>query len=72
MSAKAGIRKYVKTSIDALYDELFQVDDKTVFEEVMVTDIKPQQKRKTLRAINLIKQKICGKLKGRTVADGST
>ena len=30
------------------------------------------QKKQALRAINLIKEKRCGRLKGRTVADGST
>jgi len=29
------------------------------------------EKKKALRAINLIKEKRCGKIKGRTVADGS-
>ena len=72
VSAKAGIQKHGKSAIDALYDEIFQLDDKAVCEGVMVSDMKPQQKRKALRAINLIKHKRCGKLKGRTVADGST
>ena len=31
-------------------------------------DLTSQQKRQALRAINLIKEKICSKLKGRTVA----
>ena len=37
----------------------------------MVAELSRKQKRMALRAINLIKEKRCGKLKGRTVADGS-
>ena len=48
-----------------------QLDDKTVFEGVNAATLTRKQKRKALRAINLIKEKRCGKLKGRTVADGS-
>ena len=38
----------------------------------MASELKATQKREALRAINLIKEKRCGKLKGRTCADGST
>ena len=31
----------------------------------------PEQKRKSLRPVNLIKEKLCGKIKGQTCADGS-
>jgi hypothetical protein len=34
------------------------------------SELAPKQKREALRAINLIKEKRCGKIKGRTVADG--
>ena len=72
ISAKAGIKKHGKSAIDVLYDEFSQLDDKTVFDGVMVSDLTSQQKRKALRTINIITEKKCGKLKGRTVADGST
>ena len=32
----------------------------------------PKQKRKLLRAVNLIKEKQCGKIIGQTCIDGST
>ena len=38
----------------------------------MASELTATQKREALRAINLIKEKKCGKLKGRTCADGST
>ena len=71
MKEKAGIKKHGKDAVAVMYDEFFQLDDKTVFEGVMVTDLTQKQKKMALRAINLIKEKRCGKLKGRTVADGS-
>ena len=42
-----------------------------MFEGVNTATLTSKQKRNALRAINLIKEKRCGKLKGRTVADGS-
>ena len=47
------------------------MDDKTVFKGVDASKLSRKQKRMALRAINVIKEKRCGTLKGRTVADGS-
>ena len=32
----------------------------------------PKQNHKSLRAVNLVKEKLCGKIKGQTCSDGST
>ena len=71
MSAKAGIKKHGKEAVTALFNIFLQLDDKTVFEGVMVATLSRIKKRRALRAINLIKEKRSGKLKGRTVAYGS-
>jgi len=71
MTAKAGVKKHGKAAVTALFEEFFQLDDKTVFKGVDQATLSRKQKRMALRAINLIKEKRCGKLKGRTVADGS-
>ena len=71
MSAKAGTKKHGKEAVTALFNIFLQLDDKTVFEGVMVATLSRIKKRRALRAINLIKEKRSGKLKGRTVADGS-
>ena len=60
-----------KKAVTALFNKFFQLDNKMVFKEVVASTLPGQQKRRALRAINLIKEKRCGKLKGRTVADGS-
>ena len=71
MTEKAGIKKHGENAVAVMYNEFFQLDDKTVFEGVMVTDLTQKQRKMALSAINLIKEKRCGKLKGITVADGS-
>ncbi len=72
MTATAGIRKHGSRAVDALFQELCQLDDKKVFKPINANNLTRGQKREALRAINLIKEKRCGKLKGRTCADGST
>jgi hypothetical protein len=72
MTATAGIKKHGQKAIDALFSEFCQLDDKSVFRPTRASDLTTQQKRSALRAVNLIKEKRCGKLKGRTCADGSS
>jgi len=50
--------------------EFQQLHDMNVFEDMDPTLLTAQQKRSALRAINLIKEKRCGQIKGRSVADG--
>jgi hypothetical protein len=70
MTAKAGIKKHGKVAIDALYQEFLQLHDLGVFEGQDADGLSREQKRAALRAISMIKEKRCGRIKGRTVADG--
>ena len=70
MSAKAGIRKHGKEAEAALMAEFAQLEDLNVFEALNPKTLTRQQKAAALRAINLIKEKRDGRLKGRTCADG--
>ena len=70
MSAKAGIRRFGDAARDAMRREFRQLDEKGVFEPILATDINPGVKKQALRCINVIKEKRCGKIKGRTCADG--
>ena len=54
----------------ALFKEFAQLHDKRVFKAIRASDLTQEQKRNALHAINLIKEKRNGVLKGRTVADG--
>ena len=50
--------------------EFSQLEDLDVYEPLDPKHLSRVQKKAALRAINLIKEKRCGRLKGRTVADG--
>jgi hypothetical protein len=71
MTAKAGIKKHGKVAIDALFNEFSQLHDLGVFLGQDEKLLSKAQKRGALRTISMIKEKRCGKVKGRTVADGS-
>jgi Reverse transcriptase (RNA-dependent DNA polymerase) len=70
MSAKAGIRKHGEAAESALMSEFAQLENLSVYHSVDPAALTKEQKRAALRAINLIKEKRDGRLKGRTVADG--
>ena len=70
MTATAGIKKHGQAAVDALLQEFCQLDDKDVFDSIDASTLTTGQKREALRAVNLIKEKRSGKLKGRTCANG--
>ena len=70
MSANAGLKKHGKKAEEALLAEFSQLEDLDVYEPLDPNKPTRAQKKAALRAINLIKEKRCGRLKGRTVADG--
>jgi hypothetical protein len=69
MTATAGIKKHSQAAVDALLQEFCQLDSKSVFEPLDASMLTASQKREALRAVNLIKEKRSGKLKGRTCAN---
>jgi hypothetical protein len=71
MSFKEGMKRYGQAAEAALMKEFAQLEDLNVYEPVNARLLTPEQRRGALRAINLIKEKRTGVLKGRTVADGS-
>jgi hypothetical protein len=70
MTAKAGIKKHGKAAEAALMKEFAQLEALDVYESVDPESLSKEQRHNALRAINLIKEKRDGVLKGRTVADG--
>jgi hypothetical protein len=70
MTATAGIKKHGETAVRAMFKEFAQLDDRDTFEPVLASDLTREAKREALRAVNLIKEKRTGELKGRTCADG--
>ena len=70
MSAKAGIRKHGQAAINALMKEFAQLHNQDTFDPVHAHKLTKAQKDAALRAVNLIKEKRNGDIKGRTCADG--
>ena len=70
MSAKKGINTFGEKAVVAIVEEYWQLDTLGVFEPITYDQLNKTQKSEVLNAIDLIKQKRCGKIKGRTVADG--
>ena len=70
MSAREGLRKFGIRAAEALIIEWKQLDDLNVFEGVHYYTLTNEQRKKALRLVQLIKEKRCGKIKGRTCADG--
>ena len=76
MSAKQGIKKFGERAVAAIIKEFKQLNDgpmegKSVIGEVNPDELTPEQKKQALAAVNLIKLKRNGNIKGRTCANGS-
>jgi hypothetical protein len=70
MGAKAGVKRYGEEAIQAIVAECKQLDDKKAFKPRNRKDLTKLERKRALRAITLVKEKRCGRIKGRTVADG--
>ena len=71
MTAAKGIKLFGEKAIAVMFKEYNQLNDMTVFGRTDPDKLSPKQKKGALRAVNLIKEKRCGRLKGRACADGS-
>ena len=69
--AKKAVRLYGKPAIDALISECRQIDRKDAIHPFLRKDLTTDELERVLSAITMVKIKRCGKVKGRTVADGS-
>ena len=64
------IRRFGCKAIDAVLAEYVKLKDKNVFKTRFASDLTSQQKKDALNLITVVKEKRCGKIKGRAVADG--
>ena len=76
MTAKAGIKRFGDRAVAAMLQEFKQLNEgavpgKPVFGTVDPLLLSREDKKRALEAVNLIKKKRCGKIKGRTCANGS-
>ena len=76
MNAKKGIKLFGEKAVVAMFKEYKQLDKgpmagKSVFGSISYDSLSKQESNGALEAVNLIKEKRDGKIKGRTCADGS-
>ena len=76
MTAKAGFKKFGQEAVAAMIKEFTQLNEGAVPGKPVVipTDVKSLtalERKKALRAVNLIKEKRSGDIKGRTCVNGS-
>lgn len=69
MTARKGIKLFGERAVAAMYKEFKQMHDLEVFGK-LDRPLTRKEKKKALRAINLIKEKRSGDLKGGTCTDG--
>ena len=70
MQASSGIKKHGQKAVYTLFSELCQLDDMSVFGPLSVESITKEQKKASLQASNLIKEKRHGKIKGQSCEVG--
>ena len=71
MTAEKGFELFGEKAVAAMVKELKQLDDFDAVRPEDATKLTHEQKRNALPAINLIKKKRCGRIKGRTCANGA-
>ena len=70
MTAPKGLNMFGERAVAAMFKEYKHFDDMRVFGRAKKDVLTTHNKRPSLRAINLIKEKRCGKIKRHTCADG--
>ena len=69
MNAKKGIKLFLERAITAMFKEYKQLTDGPMTDKPVVAPFDPDgltplDRKKTLEAVNLIKEKRCGKIRG--------
>ena len=70
MSAKAGIKQFGDKGTEAIMKEMEQLLHRKVMEGRKANTLTKQQKKAALKCLMFLKEKRCGKIKGRGCADG--
>ena len=67
---KKGLQVFGPKGTEAVFSEMKQLHDRQVCEPINEKDLSREQKRKALGYLMFLKQKRCGRIKGRDCADG--
>ena len=67
-----GIKKIGQKGMDAATREMKQLHNRTVFEGIKIEDMTPLDRKRAMESLLFLVEKRDGKIKARTVANGST
>lgn len=70
INVEEGIRRHGEKAAQTVLKEYAQLDDRKIFKTVHANHLTIKQKHDALNLITLVKEKRCGKIKGRACADG--
>jgi len=70
MSLKKGLKKFGKAGARAVVEEMKQLDCRKVIKPAAASELAAEDKKRSLRYLMYLKQKRCGRIKGRGCADG--
>ena len=70
-SLKQGERKFGDRAKHAAYEEMDQLDKRTVFDPIKVEDLTPEEKKRAMESLIFLAEKRDGRLKARSCANGS-
>ena len=70
MSLKRGLKRFGKAGADAVVSEMHQLEIRKVIKPKKASELTRAQKRASLEYLMYLKQKRCGRIKGRGCADG--
>ena len=70
LNMKQGIKTFGRAGVDAVQSELKQLHDREVMQPIHADELSHEQKKASLQYLMFLKQKRCGKIKGRGCADG--
>ena len=69
LNLKQGLKRFGSKRMKVTKSEIHKIYDKVVFHPIKGKQITKKKKHEALRVIMFLKQKRCGKIKGRAVAD---
>ena len=69
---KTGVRKFGDAAINTIIQECNHLDTINALHPVCKQDLNKEQLLKALGAITMVKMKRCGRMKGRTITNGSS
>ena len=72
ISAKKVIKLFKDHAVEFIVKGYTQLDNKNIVDPENSDVLTPEQNQISLRAVNLVKEKQCIKIKGRTCAESST